>query len=169
MKITASDGVLELHDTPGCLWLFGAFFVASGSIALLAAFYASNASELRWWERGIVVLVGMSHLAAGIHVVRTAPATRLRLTAASGGMIEISALWTKPRLEQFAVSDVHDFEIRQAKDSDGDITYQLWMWLRDGRRLPLHGVPLASRAACESAQRSLRDWLATVPERESAG
>ena len=76
MRVTASDTSLVVSDSPGCLWLFGAVFVASGTFVLARAMFSSDFERFKLWEEIAVLAIGIAHLAAGLWTVRTHAATR---------------------------------------------------------------------------------------------
>jgi len=160
MRVSELGDRLVVSSTPGCLWLFGLWFVAGGALAVFATCFATNAHELSWWARLAALGVGVAALAAGVFIVAQAPAVRTELDrAADRGVVISRALGRAARVEEFRCSDVRGLEVHEARDGDGDATFQLRLWLRDGRVVALHGNVSYGREWVEARAAPIRRFL----------
>src|SRR5688500_4355530 len=107
MNVTERDGTLVIRDSPGCLWLFGAWFVAGGAIALAMPFIAVNRAEVPWWAKAIAVGLGVATVSAGIFLIRAYPSTRTEIDRVARRVrVAKRTLFSATRVEEFALSDV---------------------------------------------------------------
>jgi len=168
MRIEERGNVLTTKTTPGCLWTFGLWFVAGGVLAMAAAFAASNADEVPWPARVFAFVTGLCCAAAGLAVIVTAPAVHAVFDRTSGrAIVTTTGLRTRSRVE-FACRDVCVVDLKQDRDSDGDPMYQLRIWLRDGRAIPLQSQPVHGLAWCAVRADAIRRFLGIKAPRPSS-
>lgn len=159
MRITEHDEVLTIRDRPGALWVLGLWFVAGGVLAMLMVFVATNAHELRWWERVLAFAIGAGVFGAGVFTIYHAPATLTILNRRSGdALMRIRGFRRREDLV-FRCRDVIVVEMHEEKDSDGDPCWQLRLGMRHGRSLPLHSMHRHGRDWCEARRREIREFL----------
>lgn len=159
MRISRDGSTLVISDRPGCLWGLGLWFIAGGTLGIVMLFVATNAHELVWWERVLVVVISVGCAAGGVYTLRTAPAIETVLDRDRDvGSMRIRGLGARELL-QFRCRDVILVEIHQETDSDGDPCYQLRLGLKSGPPLPLHSVHRHDRDGCERQRREIHDYL----------
>ena len=159
MRIHEQGNVLTAQATPGCLWIFGLWFVAGGTLGLVMTFAASNAHELAWWERVFAFGMSAGCAAAGIFVIVGAPAIRAVFDRTNGhAVVTTTGLRARSRVE-FACRDVCVVDLKEEKDSDGDPMYQVRLWLRDGRSILLQSQPAHGREWCAARADAIRRFL----------
>jgi hypothetical protein len=168
MRIEHSAARLVARDTPGCLWLFGLVFVASGSFVLGSVPLAPDWAGFSGWERLAVFAIGISHLGGGLWLIRQHPTTRLELDRARGSG-RLTRRYPGDRaatVTRFSLTDLRDVRILERRDSDGDPCFAISLVLADGRELPLHGAPVSARTTVVGWARPLRQFLglAALPE-----
>ena len=161
MRIQQSDLRLVARDTPGCLWLFGLVFVASGTFVLASAPFSKEWAGFVAWERTAIIAIGITHLGAGLFLIRHTPATVLELDRTRGlGIHRLrhpgDRAWT---VTQFRLADLRDVSLLEGRDSDGDPAYTVRLVLADGRELKLHGATMASQAPAEGKARQIRSFM----------
>jgi hypothetical protein len=160
MRIEHSASRLTLRDTPGCLWLFGLVFVASGTFVLGSAPFSREWAGFSGWERTGILVIGVAHLLAGLWLIRQQPTTRLELDRATGtGTFTVRHPGDRaPAVTTFPLSDLQDVRIVEHRDSDGDLRYHVVLALAGGRELRLHGASVQARATVAGWARPLRQF-----------
>ena len=161
MRITQRDNQMVIADTPGCLWLFGLMFVLSGSFAMFAAFAAATPPTFVTFTRSAAFVIGVSHLAAGLWIVRRHASTLTELDRGNGrGLHRVRRPGSRAQaVTVFALGDVRAVDIRHDRDGDGDPVFQLRLWLSGSRMLPLQAQPAqGERAALQHAD-AIRRFL----------
>jgi len=172
MRIQQSASRLVARDTPGCLWLFGLVFVASGTFVLAAVPWAPEWATFTGWERTAILAIGIGHLGGGLWFIRSMPATSLELDRARGTGTHRTRHPGDRRAAvlAFRLSDLRDVDVLEERDSDGDPVFVVRVLLADGRALRLHGVTLRARApAVERAGTILRFLGLRVEDDEAIG
>jgi hypothetical protein len=169
MRIEERGNILTTRTTPGCLWLFGLWFVAGGLLGTVGTFFATNAHEVSWLTRAFVLITSACCAAAGLGIIITAPAVHAVFDRTSGrGVVTTAGLRNRSRIE-FACRDVCGVELKEEKDSDGDPMYQIRIWLRDGRAIPLQSQPAHGLAWCAVRADAIRRFLGVKPSRRPSG
>jgi hypothetical protein len=164
MRVHVSDTRLVTRDLPGCLWIFGLWFVAGGTLAIALTFLASNAASMSWRDRAITFGMGVACAVAGLFVLRTAPMTITTLDRATGrGTLEHRGLRRRTRSE-FSLASVLIADVGVTRDSEGTEVYQLRLQLSDARVLPLHAQPYLTRETAFERARQIRVFLG-LPEK----
>jgi hypothetical protein len=166
MRLIERDTSIELRDTPGCLWLLGAWFVAGGAFAIAMPFIATNRHELGWGAKSVVILIGLGVLAGGAYTVASTRWFRLRLDPVTRrAVLERGRLLRGRETVSFAFDDVRSVEARPGRDSDGDPVFELRIWLRSGQFLVPHGQPLRGEDHARAQAERLRAALGVESER----
>jgi hypothetical protein len=161
MRIQQTGLRLVAKDTPGCLWLFGLVFVSSGTFVLASVPFSAEWAGFTGWERTAILAIGISHLGAGLWLIRSTPATVLELDRTRGlGTHRLrhpgDRDWTVTR---FPLADLRDVNLLEGSDSDGDPTFAIRLVLADGRELRLHGATMASKTAAEGKAREIGKFI----------
>jgi hypothetical protein len=165
MNVEERGNVLTARATPGCVWIFGFWFVAGGVLAMVMTFAASNASDLVWWERLFTFSIGVGCAAAGLFVILGAPAIRAVFDRTSGrAIVTTTGLRERSRVE-FACRDVCVVDLAEEKDSDGEPMYRVRLWLRDGRVILLQSQPVHGLEWCARRADVIRRFLGIRPPR----
>jgi hypothetical protein len=161
MQITRSPTRLVVSDTPGCVWLLGLVFVASGTLVLTVPLFATEWAGFGWWERAAVLAIGASHLGGGLWTIRHHPESRTELDLASGtGIHHIRRLGQRAAtITRFRLADVRDVAVVESTDSDGDPVFMLRLRLSGGRELPLQGHPAAGQVQARERADTVRHFL----------
>lgn len=168
MRIIETDSRFVLRDVPIVFWLFGLVFVASGTFVLASPFWSSEWHDFKLWIQLAILTIGVAHLAGGLYVTGQMRATVTELDRATNrGTQRVRRLWSRWRgargaeRTEFALDDARAVEIVQSKDSDGDPTYQMRLWLAGSEWLWLqaqavHGGEALVRDQAERVRHFLR-------------
>ena len=160
MQVTDRGTMLVIQDTPGCLWIFGTWFIAGGAIALAMPFVAENRAEVPLWGRIAAFLLGAAAVAVGWVTIRRSPTTHTELDATNGqGRVRSRTPFSGTRLDEFALEDIGVVQVLPSRDSDGDEQFSLRLLLRDGRAIALHTLPSSSRGTIERVAERIREYL----------
>ena len=170
MRIQQSSGRLVARDTPGCLWLFGLVFVASGTFVLTAAPWSPEWATFSGWERTAILAIGIGHLGAGLWLIRSTPQTTLELDRARGTGTHRTRHpgnrdWS---VTTFRLADLRDVNLLEERDSDGDPAFVVRALLADGRELRLHGTTTSARKPAAERAGEIRKFLG-LPALPEAG
>jgi hypothetical protein len=161
MRVAGSGTHLVVADTPGCIWLLGLVFVASGTFVLALPLFMAEWATFQWWERAAVLAIGAAHLGGGLWFIRHHPATRTELDRARGvGTHHLRRLGQREAtVTQFRLAEVRDVSVVEEKDTDGDLVYRIRLQLQDGRELPLKSHPSPGEAQAREHAGAIRRFL----------
>ncbi|HEX6054092.1 MAG TPA: hypothetical protein VFZ21_32705 [Gemmatimonadaceae bacterium] len=160
MRVTDRGTMLVIQDTPGCLWIFGTWFMAGGVVALAMPFVAVNRADVSFWVKLLVVGIGIVALGAGWYTIRTSPTTHTELDATSGRVrVRSRVPFSGTHIDDFAFGDIGVVQVLPSRDSDGDEQFSLRLLLRDGRAIALHTHPSGNRGTVEGVAARIREYL----------
>lgn len=161
LRVTDRGDTLVVEDTPGCLWLFGAWFVGGGLIALAMPFVAVNRDAVPWWGRLLVVLIGIATMSAGAFVIRAHPTRRTEIDRRTGTVrVTKRQAFGRRSIEELPVSTIGVVQVFPSRDSDGDVHYALNLVLEDGRTIPLHSQPVYGKEWIDELATRVRQYVA---------
>lgn len=160
MRVTDRGTVLVIQDTPGCLWIFGMWFMAGGILALAMPFVAENRADVPLWGKLVALLLGGAAAATGWVTMRRSPTIHTELDAASGRVrVRTRAPFGGTHLDEFALDDIGVVQVFPSRDSEGSEQFALRLLLRDGRAVPLHTQPSPSKGTIEGVAQRIREYL----------
>jgi hypothetical protein len=160
MRVTDRGTMLVIQDTPGCLWIFGMWFVAGGLVAIAMPFVAQNRGDVPLWGKLVSVLLGAAAVAAGWVTMRRSPTIHTEIDATSGRVrVRTRAPFGGTHLDEFALNDIGVVQVFPSRDSEGTEQFALRLLLRDGRAISLHTQPSPSRSAIEGVAKRIREYL----------
>ena len=120
MRVTDRGTTLVVEDTPGCLWIFGAWFIVGGVIALLMPFVASNRDVVPGWGKVLAVLLGAASAVVGVVAIRRSPTTRAEFDAAANRVrVHIRTPFGQTRIEEASLADIGVVQVLPSRDGDG--------------------------------------------------
>ena len=137
MRIVSDRARLTIRSTPGCLWIFGLWFVAGGALAIAMPWIATNRDEISGWARLASVAIGAACAAAGLGIVLHAPALETTVDHPAGRVTHRRRGLLQRREETFPVRDLAGVVVEEGRDGDGDPVFNLLLTRRGGPPLPL--------------------------------
>ncbi len=160
MRVTERGTRLVVQETPGCIWIFGSWFVAGGALAMAMPFIAVNRADIAAWGRLVSIGFGAGVAAAGLFTIHAAPAIRTEIDRATGSVrVRSRGPGRRTRVDDFTIRDIGVVQVLPARDSDGDEYYTLRLLLRDGRELALHAQPSYGKDAIERSAQQIRNYV----------
>jgi len=160
MRVTDRGTSLVIQDTPGCLWLFGAWFVAGGVIAIVLPFAAEKRADVPLWGKLAALIMGLAAVAVGWTAMRRSPSTHTELDAASGkGCVRSRPPFGRTRVDEFALEEIGVVQVLPSRDAEGTQQYSLRLLLRDTREIPLHVQPSPNKRSIEGVATRIREYL----------
>jgi hypothetical protein len=140
MRIIREGGQITLRDRVAPYWALGLFLLAGGLLAIAMALgLATNANELKPWERLSSLGIGVGVTAGALWWLAQNPATEVRLDLTRRLLTLVRLGVTGRRERQLSFDELTAVELVQGKDSDGD---PIW---RPGARLGTGELVLLSQ------------------------
>lgn len=166
-RISESADVLEVVDVPHALRALGWVFVCSGAIVLSIPLVSAAWGDFTLLQRAATLAIGAAHFAGGAYTVWQQLETRMRIDRRTlDGVHEVRRVFARVvKVTRFRAVDARRLELVQSRDTDGDPTFTLRLWLADSVALPLQGQPSYGRDGAEGRLRTLSRMLGipTVP------
>ncbi|MDQ3130487.1 MAG: hypothetical protein M3Q99_06970 [Acidobacteriota bacterium] len=136
MKAIQTENELILEETPGCLWIFGMFFVCVGAVFVYGSLGGLTDYERHTaWTLALAFLMGSSAIAVGIWIIYRAPITKVVINR-----IEDTVLMTRYGLFGKQITAYHFDEIEQfclvaEKDSEGSDIWSVGIQMTNGEMI----------------------------------
>lgn len=141
MKIERTDQTLTIKETPGCLWIFGLFFIIVGGSFVFGALGGySNYSSLSPLILGAHLLGGLIGVACGYWVIYVAPVTRLTLDRSSE-TVTLKRRGIAGKVDRiFTFAEIKQFSLIEERDSEGDPIFSLGIDLTSSEEIKLSAL-----------------------------
>jgi hypothetical protein len=161
MKVTQAGDQLALHDSPGCFWLLGLFFVTIGSLFVAGPLgLFSNVEEVSAPVRALTLLMGLVAVGTGLYVIDSAPTTHVVLDARTGELrLKRRGLFRRETVEH-SLSEIAAVYVEESEDSEGDAVFRPAMKMWTGKEIPLSALWLHPSAGCEGTVETVKEFLA---------
>lgn len=132
MKIERDGQTLTISETPGCVWLFGAFFVVIGAAFVYGASGGySNYDGATRFEIAAHFIGGLTAVTVGFGVIWYAPLTWITIDRNTES-VTLKRRGLSGRTHRvYRFDEVKEFFILEDVDSDGDPVWTLGMELAD--------------------------------------
>lgn len=141
MKVEESVNQITLKETPGCLWIFGLFFVIMGGILVYGTLGGfSNWNEVSAWQLVIAFFVAVSVMGGGVLVISKAPVTRVFINRIEDTVLIIRYGFRGRQTNTYRFEEIKQFCLIEDIDSDGDLAWSFGMELADGEKVRISAV-----------------------------
>lgn len=133
MKLKQTENELIIDEAPGCLWIFGLFFmVIGGAFAYGGLGGFSNSTELASWELALTFFMGSAGVATGIWIIYAAPVTKVTVDRNANRITHLRKGIFGKTEKVYALDEVKEFCLIEEVDDDGDPVWSLGLALAGG-------------------------------------
>lgn len=141
MNISHENDKLTISETPGCLWIFGLFFVLIGGVFAYGALGGLKDYDRQSpWLLAMAFILGVIGIIAGIRVISGAPITRVIVDRAHRVVIWTRFGFMGRETFVYKFDDIERFCLIEDRDSDGAEIWWFGMELIDGEVLPIGAI-----------------------------
>jgi hypothetical protein len=153
MRIIREGGLITLRDRVAPYWALGLFLLAGGVMAIAMALgLATNADELKPWERLSSLGVGIGVAAGAFWWLAQNPATEVRLDLTRRLLTLVRTGVLGRRMRELSFNELQAVELVHGKDSDGDPILRPAIRVRSGELVLLsklwsHDEPVVRASA----------------------
>ena len=161
MKLIESNNELVLRDTPGCLWIFGVFFIViSGTFLYGATGGFTNYDEVPPWAIAATRLMAMCGIGVGLWIIFNAPVTTTTITRILRRVeIRKKGLFRRQQTV-YEFSRIKEFKVATRQDSEGDDYHEIVLNLKDDSEIDLTTVVgNRNQADYERIAQKLNDFI----------
>lgn len=151
MKVEESVNAIKITEAPGCMWIFGLFFVVIGGMLLwgtLGGF--SNWNEIETWELAVAFLICVCGIAAGIWIISSGPITRVVIDRVENTVSVSKYSFSGKRSGFFRFDEVNHFCLIENTDSEGDPTWSIGLNLRTGETIAITSLSVPAEKLNQS-------------------
>ncbi len=145
MKVEESVNEITIKETPGCLWIFGLFFVIMGGILVYGTLGGfSNWNEVETWQLIVAFFVAASIMMGGIWVISEAPIMRVVINRIEDTVSIVKYGFFGKRTNLYRFDEIKQFCLIEDTDSEGDANWSIGMILANSEQVKISSVPLHS-------------------------
>lgn len=130
MKLEQTEYELTIKEAPGCLWIFGLFFMAIGSTFVYGSLGGfTNYREIPPWQLALAFLMGSVGVAAGLWIIYRAPVTKVTVDIDRKIIIHERAGITGKNTNYYNLDQVKEFCLIEENDDEGAPIWSLGLTL----------------------------------------
>ena len=142
MQTEQTENYLIIRETPGCLWIFGLFFVLVGGAFVygaLGGFVDYARHEL--WMLALAFVMGSIGVATGVWIIYRAPITKVVINRLDNEVFMTRYGLFGKRETFYDFEEIEQFRLIEERDSEGDKIWSLGMDLYDGETIKISSLP----------------------------
>lgn len=160
MRAKQIDGKLILQDAPGCLWLFGAFFVLVGGVFVYGSLGGfTDYDRVPWWAIALSFFMGAIAVSVGIWQIALHPSSKAIINSRTKTVLYArSGLFGKTeRILRFG--EIRRFSVEKSEDDEGNPLWRLELNLTSGETVELTSVWERNEEKCEAVAARANEFL----------
>jgi hypothetical protein len=139
-----------IEDSPGLSWILGALFVlVGGAFALGSLGLFTNAADLSFGMRIVILALGTAGIGAGVWVWKRSPLSRVQVNVSDRYILVDRWGITGRETTRLDFADVRAVELETGTDSDGDPVYRPMLRMQNSSPLHLSLLHVHDRAQVE--------------------
>lgn len=143
MKVEETPNEITIKETPGCIWLFGLFFIIISGTFIYGIFGGfSNWHEIPTWQLVLTFFGATAILSCGVWIISNAPITNVSINRLTNTVSMKQYGFFGKRDLFYKFEDIKGFCLIEDKDSEGDLIWTLGMNLENGETVKISSVSL---------------------------
>lgn len=141
MKLTRDQNELVIKEAPGCLWIFGLFFIViAGSFVYGSLGGFSNYKSLAQWEILAAFFMGSFGVIIGFWIIYSAPVTKLTIDKQHNLLVHTRRGITGKTEKTYSLTEIKEFTLIEDDDMDGDPIFALGLELTSGETVRISSL-----------------------------
>jgi hypothetical protein len=147
MKLKQTEYELTINEAPGCLWIFGLFFMAIGGLFVYGSLGGfTNSGSVPFWQLALAFFMGLTGVAAGLWIIYRAPVTRVTVDTDKKIIIHERTGITGRNSNYYNLDHAKEFSLIEENDDEGDPIWSLGLVLKDGEIVRISSLPSHSES-----------------------
>ena len=160
MQAKQIDDELILRDAPGCLWLFGAFFVFVGGVFVYGSLGGfTNRDEVPWWLIPFSFFMGATTVGVGIWQIAAHPSSKVTMNSLTKTVLHERRGLFKKSDRIFRFDEIRHFSVEQSEDDESNPIWKLELNLTSGETVELTSVWERNQEKCEAVAQTANQFL----------
>lgn len=141
MRLTRTENELLLRDKPGCLWIFGLFFISVSSVFVYGSLGGfTNYDRVPGWAISFSFFMGAIGIAIGVWQISSHPLSKIVINRQTK-IIAWSQRGLFKKIDRvFRFEDVREFAVDRGEDSEGDPIWKVELNLTSGETVEITRV-----------------------------
>jgi hypothetical protein len=142
MRLTVSPDKLILRETPGCLWLFGSFFISVSAVFVYGSLGGfTDYDRVPWWAIAASFLMGTIGISVGVWQIFLAPVTFIEIDRRRKTVVHRRRGLFGSKSDEYGFDQVKQFCAEQDLDDEGDPIWYLGLEFYGGKIVRITSMP----------------------------
>lgn len=142
MKAKQTADEFIIRETPGCLWLFGLFFVLVGGIFVYGALGGfKDHDRVPWWALAASFFMGSIAVGVGVWQIFKAPVTKIIVNRRTKKVAHVTRGLFNNVETIYDLEQIKQFRAVEDKDSEGDSVWYFAMEFTSGKIIRISSLP----------------------------
>lgn len=142
MKIKQTENELIILETPGCLWIFGLFFISVSGVFVYGALGGfKDYDRVPLWGIAACFLMGVIGISVGVWQIYLAPVTKIIINRRDKTVTHLRRGLFGAEKTIYGFDQVKQFRNIEDKDSEGDPIWYLGMEFYSGKIIEISSMP----------------------------
>lgn len=179
MRLREDFNQIIVRENPGCLWLFGIFFMSVGGAFVYGALGGfTNHATTPKWQLMLAFIMGASAVGCGIWIIYNAPFTKLFINRQTNRIRHERRGLSGKIVNEYSFDEIEQFALLEEKDDEGDQIWSLSMNLTNGETVKISVLPSHAEQPKQNFAFQINEFMhkqmpsyqrAELPEDETKG
>lgn len=145
MRVTQTIDEMILQETPGCLWLFGSFFILVSSVFVYGSLGGfTNYDKVPRWAIAASFFVGAIGISVGVWQIYRAPITIITINQRKKTVTHKRRGVFGSKSDEYGFDQVKHFRVVEDVDNEGDKIWYLGLEFYGGKIIRVSSMPSRS-------------------------
>lgn len=164
MRVERAPDKLILRDAPGCLWLFGAFFIAVASVFVYGSVGGfTDYDQVPRYALVFSFVMGAIGIAVGVWQISAHPFSKVIIDKRFATVILTRVGLRGKNASVYNFFEIRDFFVTEGEDDEGGKLWRLALRLENGETVELSKVWERNESECRDTAQFANEYL---PERK---
>ena len=160
MKIKRAENNLILQDSPGCLWIFGSFFVLIGALFVYGSLGGfENRDEVPTYAIYLAFFMGAIAVGVGIWQIYIHPFSQISIDKQTRTIVCTQKGLFGKREKVYRFEEVAEFCVAESEDDESNPIWRTALKLNDGKTIEISKVWEHSRENSETAAETANNFI----------
>jgi hypothetical protein len=142
MKVRQTANELTIEETPGCLWLFGLFFVMVSAVFVYGALGGfTNYDRVPGWALAASFFMGAIGISVGVRQIYRAPVTHIIINRQNKTVTHVRRGLSGKEKTVYGYDQVKQFRTVETVDDEGTPIWSFGLEFHGGKIIEISSLP----------------------------
>ncbi len=160
MRLRKTENELILRDKPGCLWIFGLFFILVSSVFVYGALGGfTDYDRIPDWAISFSFFMGAIGIAVGVWQISSHPLSKIVINRKAKTVVFTQRGLFKKTNRVFRFEEVQKFAVKEGEDDESNAIWKTELSLTSGETVEITSVWERKEKECEYAAETANNFL----------